>query len=93
MMIQMGDNYLFELICNACSQNPVNVKDAESKLQEAEKQPGYCLSLLVKIVFFLLVTKLYFIKNVFHTKSFQESFVTSDLSFLKRECEITMNVI
>jgi hypothetical protein len=51
MMIQMGDNYLFELICNACSQNPVNVKDAESKLQEAEKQPGYCLSLLVKIVF------------------------------------------
>jgi len=52
MMIQMGDNYLFELICNACSQNPVNVKDAESKLQEAEKQPGYCLSLLVKILFF-----------------------------------------
>jgi hypothetical protein len=52
MMIQTGDNYLFELICNACSQNPVNVKEAETKLQEAEKQPGYCLSLLVNCFFF-----------------------------------------
>ena len=51
MMIQTGDNYLFELICNACSQNPVNVKEAETKLQEAEKQPGYCLSLLVNCIF------------------------------------------
>ena len=48
-MIQNYDNYLFELICMACSQNPVSVKEAEAKLQEAEKQPGYCINLFVSL--------------------------------------------
>ena len=47
MMLQNYDNYLFELVCMACSQNMAGVKEAEAKLQEAEKQPGFCLNLFV----------------------------------------------
>ena len=49
IMLQIGDPFLFQTICNACSQNPVVVKEAESKIQQLEVQPGYCLNLLVSV--------------------------------------------
>lgn len=45
--MQVNENYLYEVIVKACNQNPIEVKDAEQKIQELEKQPGYCLTLLV----------------------------------------------
>jgi hypothetical protein len=41
------DNFLFETITKACSQDPSSVKEAELKIQQLEIQPGYCLNLLV----------------------------------------------
>ena len=50
-MMQDG-NYLLQTITKACSQNPIDLKDAESKIHQLEIQPGYCVNLLV--IFFLL---------------------------------------
>jgi hypothetical protein len=45
--MQVNQNYLYEVIVKACNQNPIEVKEAEHKIQELEKQHGYCLTLLV----------------------------------------------
>ena len=45
--MQVNESFLYEVILKACNQNPIEVKQAELKIQELEKQPGYCLNLLV----------------------------------------------
>lgn len=47
MQAQQDDNFLLETITKACSQNPLDLKDAESKIHQLEVQPGYCVNLLV----------------------------------------------
>lgn len=47
-MMQDG-NYLLQTITKACSQNPIDLKDAESKIHQLEIQPGYCVNLLAII--------------------------------------------
>ncbi len=41
------NSFLLDAICKACSQNPAEVKLAESKIQQIEIQPGYCINLFV----------------------------------------------
>jgi hypothetical protein len=48
-MMQMENDILVDVIRNACSQEPSMVKQAEASLQNLEKQPGYCLKLLVRL--------------------------------------------
>lgn len=47
----MENNILLEIIQKACSQNPIEVKEAEAKIQELEIHPGYSLNLLVSRLF------------------------------------------
>jgi hypothetical protein len=46
-MMQMQNDILVDVIRKACSQEPGQVKQAETELQKLESQPGYCLKLLV----------------------------------------------
>ena len=44
---RMKNDYLLESLVNACSQIPLEIKNAELKIQELEIQPGYCINLFV----------------------------------------------
>ncbi len=47
MQTPQDGNFLLETITKACSQNPMDLKDAENKIHQLEIQPGYCVNLLV----------------------------------------------
>jgi hypothetical protein len=47
MSLETKNEYLFQTLIKACSQNPIEIKDAELKIQELEIQPGYCINLFV----------------------------------------------
>jgi hypothetical protein len=47
MSLETKNEYLFQTLIKACSQNPIEIKNAELKIQELEIQPGYCINLFV----------------------------------------------
>lgn len=46
-VLETRNELLYETLVKACSQNPLDVKDAEAKLQQFDIQHGYCINLFV----------------------------------------------
>jgi hypothetical protein len=47
MNAEPRNELLYDTLVKACSQNPLEMKDAELKLQQLETQFGYCINLFV----------------------------------------------
>ena len=47
MNLELNNEFLLETLIKACNQNPLEIKDAEIKLQQMEIQFGYCIHLFV----------------------------------------------